>query len=39
MLDFDDVVQRAMTVVRDGEKTWPHPPVQVPAAPAPVRRP
>ena len=25
-----------MTVVRDGEKTWPPPPVQVSAAPAPV---
>jgi NAD(P) transhydrogenase alpha subunit len=34
VLDFDDVVQRAMTVVRDGEKTWPPPPVQVSAAPA-----
>jgi NAD(P) transhydrogenase subunit alpha len=36
VLDFDDVVQRAMTVVRDGEKTWPPPPVQVSAAPAPA---
>ncbi|MDQ1015254.1 Re/Si-specific NAD(P)(+) transhydrogenase subunit alpha [Streptomyces afghaniensis] len=36
VLDFDDVVQRSMTVVRDGEKTWPPPPVQVSAAPAPV---
>ncbi|GGY15513.1 Re/Si-specific NAD(P)(+) transhydrogenase subunit alpha [Streptomyces djakartensis] len=35
VLDFDDVVQRSMTVVRDGEKTWPPPPVQVSAAPAP----
>ncbi|MFD7232845.1 Re/Si-specific NAD(P)(+) transhydrogenase subunit alpha [Streptomyces sp. NPDC059881] len=33
-LDFDDVVQRAVTVVRDGEKAWPPPPVQVSAAPA-----
>lgn len=32
-LDFDDVVQRAVTVVRDGEETWPPPPVQVSAAP------
>ncbi|MDX3078103.1 Re/Si-specific NAD(P)(+) transhydrogenase subunit alpha [Streptomyces sp. MI02-7b] len=31
-LDFDDVVQRSVTVVRDGEKTWPPPPVQVSAA-------
>ncbi|SOD98458.1 Re/Si-specific NAD(P)(+) transhydrogenase subunit alpha [Blastococcus haudaquaticus] len=36
VLDFDDVVQRAITVVRAGEKTWPPPPVQVSAAPAPV---
>ena len=34
VLDFDDVVQRSMTVTRDGEKTWPPPPVQVSAAPA-----
>ena len=33
VLDFDDVVQRGMTVVRDGEKTWPPPPVQVSAQP------
>jgi NAD(P) transhydrogenase subunit alpha len=40
VLDFEDVVQRAVTVVRDGEKTWPPPPVQVsaaPAAPAPAK--
>ncbi len=36
VLDFDDVVQRSVTVVRDGEKTWPPPPVQVSAAPAPA---
>jgi NAD(P) transhydrogenase subunit alpha len=36
VLDFDDVVQRAMTVVKDGEKTWPPPPVQVSAAPTPA---
>jgi NAD(P) transhydrogenase subunit alpha len=34
VLDFDDVVQRTITVVRDGETTWPPPPVQVSAAPA-----
>lgn len=34
VLDFDDVVIRAMTVVRDGAKTWPPPPVQVSATPA-----
>jgi NAD(P) transhydrogenase subunit alpha len=33
VLDFDDIVQRGMTVVKDGEKTWPPPPVQVSAAP------
>jgi NAD(P) transhydrogenase subunit alpha len=33
-IDFDDVVQRSVTVVRNGEKTWPPPPVQVSAAPA-----
>jgi NAD(P) transhydrogenase subunit alpha len=36
VLDFEDVVQRTMTVVREGEKTWPPPPVQVSAAPAPA---
>jgi NAD(P) transhydrogenase subunit alpha len=42
VLDLDDVVQRSMTVVHAGEKTWPPPPVPVsaappvPAAPAPV---
>ncbi|MDO8188652.1 Re/Si-specific NAD(P)(+) transhydrogenase subunit alpha [Conexibacter sp. CPCC 205706] len=34
VLDFEDVVQRSMTVVRAGERTWPPPPVQVSAAPA-----
>ncbi|MGR0218804.1 Re/Si-specific NAD(P)(+) transhydrogenase subunit alpha [Agromyces sp. ZXT2-6] len=34
VIDFDDVVQRGVTVVRDGETTWPPPPVQVSAAPA-----
>ncbi|MEV7619666.1 Re/Si-specific NAD(P)(+) transhydrogenase subunit alpha [Microbacterium sp. NPDC089321] len=33
-IDFDDVVQRSVTVVRDGEVTWPPPAVQVAAAPA-----
>ena len=32
-LDLDDVVQRGMTVARDGELLWPPPPVQVSAAP------
>ncbi|WP_344382804.1 Re/Si-specific NAD(P)(+) transhydrogenase subunit alpha, partial [Georgenia ruanii] len=33
-LDLDDVVQRGITVTRDGEALWPPPPVQVSAAPA-----
>jgi NAD(P) transhydrogenase subunit alpha len=33
-IDFDDVVQRSVTVVKDGAVTWPPPPVQVSAAPA-----
>ncbi|PJE98071.1 NAD(P)(+) transhydrogenase (Re/Si-specific) subunit alpha [Streptomyces carminius] len=33
-IDFDDAVQRAVTVVRDGEVTWPPPPVAVSAVPA-----
>ncbi len=37
VLDMDDVVQRGVTVVRDGENMWPPPPVQVSAAPAAVK--
>jgi NAD(P) transhydrogenase subunit alpha len=33
VLDMEDVVQRSMTVVHEGTKTWPPPPVQVSAAP------
>nr|WP_308190335.1 Re/Si-specific NAD(P)(+) transhydrogenase subunit alpha [Amycolatopsis sp. GM8] len=33
-LDFEDVVQRNLTVARAGELLWPPPPVQVSAAPA-----
>jgi NAD(P) transhydrogenase subunit alpha len=32
-VDFDDVVVRGVTVVRDGEITWPAPPIQVSAQP------
>ncbi len=32
VLDFEDVVQRGVTVVRDGQSTWPPPPVQVSVA-------
>ncbi|MEO5663844.1 MAG: Re/Si-specific NAD(P)(+) transhydrogenase subunit alpha [Nocardioides sp.] len=41
VLDHEDVVQRGITVTRDGESLWPPPPVQVSAAPAaaaPVER-
>ncbi len=37
VLDWDDVVQRSMTVARNGEKTWPPPPVQVSAVPAAIK--
>ncbi len=30
-INFDDVVLRGVTVVRDGELTWPAPPIQVSA--------
>ncbi|GGV14065.1 NAD(P) transhydrogenase subunit alpha [Streptomyces litmocidini] len=36
VLDWDDPVQRSITVVREGESAWPPPPVQVSAAPAPA---
>ncbi|MBI1378914.1 MAG: Re/Si-specific NAD(P)(+) transhydrogenase subunit alpha [Frankiales bacterium] len=36
VLDWDDVVQRGITVSRDGEVTWPPPAVAVSAAPAPA---
>lgn len=39
VLDMDDVVQRGITVTRDGELMWPPPPVQVSAAPKPVAQP
>ena len=34
VLDLDDVVQRSITVARNGEKLWPPPPVQVSVASA-----
>jgi len=33
-LDFEDIVQRSVTVVQDGSITWPPPAVQVSAAPS-----
>ncbi|MBB4984720.1 MULTISPECIES: Re/Si-specific NAD(P)(+) transhydrogenase subunit alpha [Streptomyces] len=38
VLDWDDPVQRSITVVREGESAWPPPPVQVSAAPAPAAK-
>ncbi|MFZ7164517.1 Re/Si-specific NAD(P)(+) transhydrogenase subunit alpha [Avibacterium avium] len=32
-IDFDDVVLRGVTVIREGEITWPAPPIQVSAQP------
>jgi len=39
VLDFEDVVQRGITVVRDGEKTWPPPPISVSAGAVPAAAP
>ncbi len=39
VVDFDDEVIRNMTVARAGEITFPPPPIQVSAAPAPVAAP
>ncbi|MBD1226456.1 Re/Si-specific NAD(P)(+) transhydrogenase subunit alpha [Xenorhabdus griffiniae] len=33
-IDFDDVVVRGVTVIKEGEITWPAPPIQVSAQPA-----
>ncbi|EKY10469.1 NAD(P)(+) transhydrogenase, alpha subunit [Neisseria sp. oral taxon 020 str. F0370] len=38
-LDFEDVIIRNMTVTRDGEITFPPPPIQVSAAPQQAQRP
>jgi len=37
-IDFDDVVIRNMTVVKDNEVTFPPPPIQVSAAPVPAQK-
>lgn len=37
-IDFEDVVIRNMTVVKDAEVTFPPPPIQVSAAPAPIQK-
>ncbi|MDR0284443.1 MAG: Re/Si-specific NAD(P)(+) transhydrogenase subunit alpha [Propionibacteriaceae bacterium] len=39
VLDMNDVVQRSMAVVSDGEVTWPPPPVAVTAAPPAAAQP
>lgn len=36
-VDFDDVVIRGVTVIRDGDITWPAPPIQVSAQPQAAR--
>ncbi|CAH0529620.1 Re/Si-specific NAD(P)(+) transhydrogenase subunit alpha [Vibrio hippocampi] len=36
-IDFEDVVIRGVTVVKEGEVTWPAPPIQVSAQPAPAK--
>ncbi|MDX7990972.1 Re/Si-specific NAD(P)(+) transhydrogenase subunit alpha [Xenorhabdus littoralis] len=33
-IDFDDIVVRGVTVIKEGEITWPAPPIQVSAQPA-----
>ncbi|PHM27681.1 Re/Si-specific NAD(P)(+) transhydrogenase subunit alpha [Xenorhabdus innexi] len=41
VIDFDDVVIRGVTVIKEGEITWPAPPIQVsvqPPKPDPVRK-
>jgi H+-translocating NAD(P) transhydrogenase subunit alpha len=38
VIDLDDVVQRGITVVRNGQKLWPPPPVQVSATPPAAAR-
>ena len=39
VVDFDDVVVRGVTVIRDGEVTWPAPPIQVSAQPQAAKAP
>ena len=39
VIDFDDEVVRTMTVARDGEVTFPPPPIQVSASPQPAAQP
>jgi H+-translocating NAD(P) transhydrogenase subunit alpha len=39
VLNWDDVVQRSMTVAREGAVTWPPPPVEVSAAPQAAAQP
>lgn len=39
VVDFDDVVIRGVTVIRDGEVTWPAPPIQVSVQPQAAKAP
>ncbi|SQD76821.1 Re/Si-specific NAD(P)(+) transhydrogenase subunit alpha [Moritella yayanosii] len=38
IINFDDVVQRGVTVIKDGKITWPAPPIQVSAAPQAAKK-
>lgn len=38
-IDFEDVVLRGVTVIRDGEVTWPAPPIKVSAQPQQAKKP
>ena len=38
-IDFEDEVLRGLTVIKEGEVTWPAPPIKVSAAPAPEAKP
>lgn len=39
VVDFEDVVVRGVTVIRDGEVTWPAPPIQVSVQPQAAKAP
>ncbi len=39
VIDFEDVVVRGVTVIKEGEITWPAPPIQVAAAPQAEQKP
>lgn len=39
LIDFDDVILRGVTVIKEGEITWPAPPIQVSAQAKPTAKP